>query len=648
MTKIKRKLFTVFFCLVGVGLSLTLNVSSGFAQPETITYGKGAWSPDNSMIALFDGSPAKNTIHIFTHHLDFVITLYLTDLADEIVQADAFDLAWSPDSTKLAAVFWATDNVVLSEMYTIVWETQFWTETLRLKDSGLYVSWSPDGNYLATGSHIYDAATGEVVHVLGDFFNISYVVWHPTNENQVLLGFAVDLLVYDIETGETLLDYPYYFSNEPAFSPDGRYLAFEQSDNGKAVDILDTSTYELFKSLAYEGSLAERDGINWIGNGKVALRIFESPIRIININTGEVVDTVSIDSGNIWNNGGYRFLARGSALIDNQPALAVFDTYTEEVVAQFVLPSSTAPINRIDWNADGTRLAAVRNDGTLTVYDQSLAFVNEYAISEDTLTSVKWHPTLNYQLAVSTTFGEIFVIDVHSTAFEVIQTFGPEINYVSKVRWSPDGLFLATIGETGGGASSESALHVWDITTGTMVSAYVPFFSLTDLAWNPNNPNELLVTGVEDNAGTPVLLWNPFTGSILWYVEQETGVIYVAWDASGQKFAAFTKAYGGGGAILTIHDAANGDLLQTLPTELLRRSTIMWEPNPFLAVLGERGIQIWDVDKAEIVATLNPEDLGVELAWKPDALDQLTYLTMHRSIEHITIPVLSQTPTAAP
>jgi hypothetical protein len=184
---------------------------------------------------------------------------------------------------------------------------------------------------------VLDAATGEVISELLAF-DLSWIVWHPTDENQLLLGTDQQISIVQPFTGEPLFTYPYRSPFKPDFSPDGRYLALENGSrsNGIVVDIVDTANYQRVTTVELGNSLVEGKSIQWLSNEQLALVMLRVPIEIWNPFTTEIVDIVSVGT-DTWNPQGTQFLGR-TAPTDNDgnSGIAVYDRETEAILAQLV------------------------------------------------------------------------------------------------------------------------------------------------------------------------------------------------------------------------------------------------------------------------------------------------------------------------
>ncbi len=326
--------------LLSVGVSQFVS-----AQQSQIPRGQAAWSPDGQFIAVFYTEPDIQTLQIFSADLRPVASLQLDDNLEGLIWTETRDLAWSPDSTALAAVFIGGNAEWETQAYTVIWDTDSWTPRVASSYQGVQLSWSPSGSYLAVGAIVIDAFTGLIVNELLEYeqLDVNWVVWHPTHETQMLLGFDQQINIYQPFTGEIITTYPYSGVFRPAFTPDGQYLAVE---NGPfTVDIVDISMYQRVGTVEPTGSLAEPFGIRWLTNTELALTMINTPLEIWDPFTNEIVDTVSVSSS-AWNPQGTQFLLRSTPLNNplGRPPLAVYDRVTEGIVVQL---SSQSTVQRL-------------------------------------------------------------------------------------------------------------------------------------------------------------------------------------------------------------------------------------------------------------------------------------------------------------
>jgi WD40 repeat protein len=192
-------------------------------------------------------------------------------------------------------------------------------------------------------------------------------------------------------------------------------------------------------------------------------------------------------------------------------------------------------------------------------------------------------------------------------------------NYVGQVEWSLDGGKLATIGETGGGATSERAVKIWDSETGKLLGAYEDGYAFIDIAWNPQHTNQLLISGTADHYGAELILWDVHTQDTIWKVEEPNlGALYLAWNPDGYWFAISTTNYENDRAGLSVHSEATGTAIAIEPTFQRRVLAMKWTSNTRLAISGLDEIEVWDISAGYLVERIQVTTFGNNIAWSPD------------------------------
>lgn len=281
------------------------------------------------------------------------------------------------------------------------------------------------------------------------------------------------------------------------------------------------------------------------------------------------------------------------------------------------LPTPFPPMaNDLAWSPDGSQLAIARSDGVLALMSASDQTSIDFNISSEQILSAAWNPSDANRLAISSFLGDVQVFEVSGRKLRPIYNLKAEF-YINKVRWSPDGRQLATMGETGGGASSISRVHIWDNRTGELVATYEDTDALTEIAWNPKNPSQLLITGVADREGAELVLWDVSRNSVIWKVnESDSEVLSIAWNADATEFATTTELEDG--LLARIHDASNGKANVKLSTGMMFRQAISWATSTYLAINDASQIQIWDTDTVRIVAKIQSSSFITTMNWSPD------------------------------
>ena len=278
------------------------------------------FSPDGKMLAvggyqtvrLFDTASGK-TIATLSGHADYVRSIAL-----------------SPDGKLLAAAGGPPQRGGEIKIWDL--QTQQLLRTLNGHKDCIYsVAWSPDGKLLASGSYdkmvkLWDAATGQIIKNLQDHIDAVFAVaFSPDGKHLASGSQDRSVKIWDIATGQRL----YTLSDSGdgltsiTYSPSGKQIAAAGYDKTIYVWDLGDSDGHLAHSL-----IADEDSIlslAWTPDGKTLI-------------------TSSSD-------GSIRF--RDAATLD---PIRVIDHQSEWVEAIAISP-------------DGTRLAAGRFNGTMSLYD---------------------------------------------------------------------------------------------------------------------------------------------------------------------------------------------------------------------------------------------------------------------------------------
>jgi dipeptidyl aminopeptidase/acylaminoacyl peptidase len=278
------------------------------------------FSPDGKLLAvggyqevrLFDSATGK-PVATLSGHADYVRSI-----------------AFSPDSKMLAAAGGPPQRGGEIKIWDV--ETRQPLKTLNGHKDCIYsVAWSPDGKLLASGSYdkmvkLWDAATGQEVKNLQDHIDAVFAVaFSPDGKHLASGSQDRSVKIWDIASGQRL----YTLSDASdgltgiAYSPSGKQIAAAGYDKTIYVWEVGDTEGKLVRSL-----IADEDSIlslAWTPDAKTLI-------------------TSSSD-------GSIRF--RDASTLD---PIRVIDHQSEWVEALAISP-------------DGTRLAAGRFNGTLSLYD---------------------------------------------------------------------------------------------------------------------------------------------------------------------------------------------------------------------------------------------------------------------------------------
>jgi WD40 repeat protein/serine/threonine protein kinase len=276
------------------------------------------------------------------------------------------------------------------------------------------VAWSPDGRYLATGSHdntvrLWEAATGQHMRTLaGHTAYILSVAWSPDGRYLVSGSADKTISVWEVESGQlmqTLAEHLLVVTSV-AWSPDGRHIASGSGD-GK-VRVWDAATGQL--------------------------------MRMLSDHTGYVLSVA-------WSLDGH-YLASGTD--DN--TIYVRESATGRLVQ--TLTGHAGYVLSVAWSPDKRHLASAGSDNTIRVWDVATGErTRVLAGHTGWVRSVTWSPDNRY-LASASRDGTIRIWDV--ATWRLLRTLTGHTGAVFSIAWSPDGRYLAS-------ASDDRTIRIWGV-----------------------------------------------------------------------------------------------------------------------------------------------------------------------------------------
>jgi dipeptidyl aminopeptidase/acylaminoacyl peptidase len=207
------------------------------------------------------------------------------------------------------------------------------------------------------------------------------------------------------------------------------------------------------------------------------------------------------------------------------------------------------------WPPDGTRLAAVNEDGTTKVWD---------ALDGRQLLNLKGQ---------------------HGSA-------------VRAVSWSPDGRRLVT-------ASADGTAIVWDVARGQeLVTLQGHRGAISFMSWSSDGSR--LATASDD---TTARVWDVAVGQELFALNGHTGKVRsVAWSPDGRRLAT-----GSDDGMVKVWETADGRELLTLKGHTSAVNSVSWSPDgKRLATGGTDGTKVWEAAGAEAVQEWVRQDRALE------------------------------------
>jgi WD40 repeat protein len=123
------------------------------------------------------------------------------------------------------------------------------------------VAWSPDGRYIASGSHdakvkIWDAGNGRELRTISGHRDVIKTIAFSPDSLNIVSGSSVDatLRIWDLKNGRELKTIGTSGIETVSYSPDGRFLASGAFDN--TIRIWDAGTGRELRTLTGRASWA--------------------------------------------------------------------------------------------------------------------------------------------------------------------------------------------------------------------------------------------------------------------------------------------------------------------------------------------------------------------------------------------------------
>lgn len=283
----------------------------------------------------------------------------------------------------------------------------------KTSDAIFSISWSPDGNYLATGGdrepvEVWEASTGKKVLTYsghGSDAIVNSVAWSPDGK-YIASGADDDTVqVWNARTGKTSVTYNCVSTvHTLTWSPDGNYLAC----SGNNVQIFNAATGQQVLIL---GNFSAVNVLAWSPDGRtIAVAVYSSgEVQFWDANTGQQESTYKADAdikALAWSPDG-KYIAAGK---DNN-AVQIWNTSTGETVVTYT--AHTDMVKAVGWSPDGKYLASGATDATLQVRNaQTGKQVVAYTGLANAVFSLAWSPDGKY-LAAGLYDGTIEIWNMH-------------------------------------------------------------------------------------------------------------------------------------------------------------------------------------------------------------------------------------------
>ncbi|MEZ4646747.1 MAG: protein kinase [Chloroflexota bacterium] len=554
-----------------------------------------AASPDGSLVAV------GGSLGVWLYDSETLETVGLLQGHEDTV----WDLAWSPDGTRLASASWD---------WTIrVWDVAAQTELFALRGDDQYinVAWSADGSTLAattwyTAVELWDVERRARTDTLDALTNdaINDVAWSP---QAALLAIATDgdgVFVWDVAAQAEAFHVDVPDVNCVRWSPDGSLLATCSNAETDAFQVWNGATGELVQEFA--GQDYGVYDLAWAEEGAFLLSVGgDDTARLWNVAEGwEETELLEFDGTLLhvlWLPAQEGVVvAAASGTIMSFP----LDGESDEMAW---LDAHTDSLWSMSWSPDADYLAAAGSDGSVRVWDAwsgeatGLWEGHEYGIS-----AVAWSPGGEY---VASCGGDARVLLWDVATGQIAQEWPFRETAVVSLDWHPYEPWLA-MGDYDGHVwiwdyEADVTLYDWDAHDGDVLA----------LAWSPDGSR--LATGGYDGLAQ---IWDVEDESldVLELVGHEERVSDVAWSPDGELLASASHDQ-----TARIWDAQSGAEVEVLRNHQELVSSVAWSTEePLLATGGwDHLVRIWDTGTWREVTTLSGHNHAViDVAWSPDGV----------------------------
>ena len=589
-----------------------------YREIETTASGLGlfnhAWSPDGKYIALGyggDGS-GNNAVQIISSTTNQIIKELPLVLPYDVYACQIQNLAWSPDSSRLAVITNSYDEDPKKHNF-LVFDTSNGTLLLTLETHGEFaLDWSPDGQALLSGSEdgvtrLWNAEFGNLLHEFpGQAIDVVNAQFSPDGTRIASASRDGTVILRDITDGDVLFTFgnPSAYKDRMelydlsggyslAWSPDGTRLA-SGLPNG-VVEIWDTSSGENFLNLM--GHTGGIDRMIWSLDGRYLITesSLDSSIRLWEAATGRQVLILNGLWFTLDLSPDGRFLASSFS-----PGMSIRIWDLSPLPP--VYPNSRTIFGDVKWSPNGRYLAANTYVGeAINDYHGCMSYLEGL---------IDWSP--DGTRLIGALWPKSAIVDAKTgEVLTELKSPPPEPDGVYFTHgWSPDGKLVASSSAPG------YWTVIWNPNTGEEL-ARTPTYDCHLMRPMFSPDSQLLATGCNFTEGdTPVRIFNAHNGELLRELPSQDGwSISPVWSPDGKYLAV---SYGKG--IVRVWSTQNWEVVQAFTAHKKEVWDVDWSPDGTRLVSGDYSgnVYVWDFATGQAVQSFSLDPSINSVDWSPD------------------------------
>jgi WD40 repeat protein len=468
------------------------------------------------------------------------------------------------------------------------------------------VAFSPDGSKILTGSQdntarLWEATSGKMLVTFEGHTSFVYRAVFSPDGNYILTGSEDKTArLWETYSGKCLVVFAGHTDaiRGVAFSPDGRYVLTGSSDGTAHL----WNTYSGNSLVAYEGHSRALRGVTFSPDGRQVLTgSLDNTARLWEAMSGKTITVFEGHSENVrvvaFSPDGC-YVLTGSA--DNTARL--WEAMSGKTVAVF--EGHSGAIRGAAFSPKGGRILTGSEDSTARVWLIERSKTPPISGGHvGPIKSMSFSPEGRYVITACT--------DKTARLWEIesgqcLVIFKGHEDWVENVTFSPDGQYVLT-------SSTDRTARLWETTSGREIRVFKGHErEVMGIAFSPNG--QYILTGSEDKT---LKLWEVASGQMLDNFEgTDTGIRSIAFSPDG-RYAVAGAGYGIG----RVWDTKTGKPILTLEGHQAWVRSVAFSPNGRLILTGSEDstARLWETDTGKLLTICKgPISWIKTLSFSPD------------------------------